>query len=464
MATGTTVFSRITMVAPSTRIDIALPADVAVADLLPMLLEMAREVTPDGGARHGGWCLARLGDAPLDPSRTLASLGVVDGDLLQLRRRAENPPPPLYDDVVDAIAESTPDSYRPWTAETARRIGHLAGALALAAASVALLLAGPLLNGQYGLAAAIAGGVGAILAITLGAVVARVYGATNTGVLIAAVGGLPLAFVSGLYIVPGSVGRPHLLLASVLVLIVASAAIMVLGSGATTFVAAATAALLGAAAFLVAALVTQSAAGIAAGTAAVALAALSALPRLTIQLAGLPLPQVPGSAEELKDDGGFPDFALIQRRAGLAHEYLTGMIIGCGAVAAISAVISASSGEYFGPVLGAVVALVMLLRARSYANGSQAVALLACGITAAAGLTIGWLWTSTPFTRLALVFGVLVVLGVAALVLGGVFPGQRFSPVLRRSVDILEAVLIAAVLPLALAVMNLYSAVRHLNM
>ena len=77
MATGTTVFSRVTVVAPRTRIDVALPADVAVADLLPMLLDMAKEATPDGGARHGGWCLARLGDSPLDPSRTLASLGVV---------------------------------------------------------------------------------------------------------------------------------------------------------------------------------------------------------------------------------------------------------------------------------------------------------------------------------------------------------------------------------------------------
>ena len=91
MATGTTVFSRVTVVAPRTRIDVALPADVAVADLMPMLLEMAKEVSPDGGARHGGWALAKLGDAPLDPSRTLASLGIVDGELLQLRKRNENP-------------------------------------------------------------------------------------------------------------------------------------------------------------------------------------------------------------------------------------------------------------------------------------------------------------------------------------------------------------------------------------
>ncbi|HET8640865.1 MAG TPA: EsaB/YukD family protein, partial [Pseudonocardiaceae bacterium] len=118
-----TVFSRVTVVAPQTRIDVALPADVAVADLLPMLLEMARERAPDGGSRHGGWCLARLGESPMDPSRTLAAAGVTDGDMLQLRRRVEVPPPPLFDDVVDAIAESNPDSYRPWTRQTARAIG-----------------------------------------------------------------------------------------------------------------------------------------------------------------------------------------------------------------------------------------------------------------------------------------------------------------------------------------------------
>ena len=111
MATGTTVFSRVTVVAPTTRIDLALPSDVSVADLLPMLLEMASETKPDGGSRHGGWVLARLGDSqPLEPNQSLSAQGIVDGDMLQLRRRADNPPPPLYDDVVDALAEAEPGS------------------------------------------------------------------------------------------------------------------------------------------------------------------------------------------------------------------------------------------------------------------------------------------------------------------------------------------------------------------
>ncbi|WP_156757901.1 type VII secretion integral membrane protein EccD [Actinokineospora pegani] len=463
MASGTTVFSRVTVVAPRTRIDVALPADVSVADLLPMLLEMAKEVSADGGARHGGWCLAKLGGSPLDPARTLGSLGVVDGDMLQLRKRAENPPDPLFDDVVDAIAESSPDSYRPWTKETANRIGHIAGTLTLVLAAVTVLLSGPL-GGGGNLPPAITGGAAAIVFVVLGAVLARSYQARTTGVLIAAAGGLPMAFVSGLHIVPGELGRPSLLLASALVLIVSSASIMLIGAGVTTFVAAGSAALLGVVAFTVATLVDHPAAGIAAGTVAVALAALSVLPRLTIQLARLPLPNVPGSAEDLKEDTGFPDYRSIERRAGLAHEYMTGMIIGCGAAAATGAIVSAGSPTVWGVILGVVATLVLLLRGRTYANGSQAIALLATGMLSAVGIAIGWLMGADTFDRLLWVFGSLVLLAAAALVLGVVFPEQRFSPPLRRTVEIIEAVCIAVVLPLALAVMELYTSLRQVNL
>ncbi len=464
MATGTTVFSRVTVVAPRTRIDVALPADVAVADLLPMLLEMAKEVTPDGGARHGGWCVARLGEAPLEPSRTLASLGVVDGDLLQLRRRSENPPPPLYDDVVDAIAESSPDSYRPWTKDIAHRFGHVTAALALIAAAAAALLSGPIAdpNGN-GLAAAIAAGIVAIIAVTVGATITRSYGTRQTGILVAAAGGMPMAFVSGLYVVPHGVHAANYLLACVFLLLVSVASIMVIGTGITVFVAGATAGLLGALTFAAGVFLSSPSTGIAGVAAAISLGLLSVLPRLTIWMAKLPLPNVPGNAADLKEDSGFPDYQEIERRAGRAHEFMTGMIIGCGVTSAVGAVIAATDPAIWGVLEGAAIAAVLMLRGRTYANGSQAIALLATGILTAAGLLIGWLDEATPSDRLIMVFGSLVVLAVATLVIGIVFPEQRFSPVLRRTVDIIEIILIASVLPLALAVLNLYTTVRHLH-
>ncbi|RJQ76957.1 type VII secretion integral membrane protein EccD [Amycolatopsis panacis] len=464
MATGTTVFSRVTVVAPTTRIDVALPADVGVADLLPMLLKMAKEVTPDGGARHGGWALAKLGDAPLDPSRTLASLGVVDGELLQLRKRNENPPPPLFDDVVDAIAEAEPDTFRPWTKETAQRFGHAAGGLALVLSAVALFFSGSLYGGSS-IGAAIAGGLGAIACVAVGATLAKGYQAEATGVLIAAAGGLPLAFVSGFCIVPGLSVRANLLLGSVLVLIVAAVCILVIGAGIRVFIAAATAGAFAALAALVATLVTTaSAPEVAAGVVAVALACISLLPRTTIWLAKLPLPHVPSTAEELKEDSGFPDYAAIEQRTAIAHDYMTGLMIGCGASAALASIIAASGPNIFGPILGIVATLVLLLRARAYANGAQAIALLTTGMIAAAGILIGGLFSATPEHRLMYVFGILVLVAAGSLVVGVIFPNQRFSPPLRRTVEIIEAICIAVVLPLALGVMDLYMTLRHLNL
>ncbi len=452
--------------APRTRIDLALPSDVAVANLLPMLLTMAGESSPDGGSRHGGWCLARLGGEAIEPDRPLSSLGVMDGDLLQLRRRSDNPPPPLFDDVVEAIAVAAPDSYRPWTERTARTLGMVAAGLALLASAVALFLAG--LDPAAVAPAGVAGlaGVATVVALIAGMVIAQVYGETSAGVVVAA-GSLPLGFVSGLYIVAGGAHRAtnlvhpenlvhpaNLLLACTLVLVLAAAALIVLGAGITPFIASVTAAALGALVFLAAMLAHLPGAGIAAGAAVVALGGISVLPRLAIHLSRLPMPQVPGSAKDLQEDSGVPDFTAIERRAGLAHEYLTGMIMGCGAVAAIGAVLAAvlSHNAKWGVGLGAVVAAVLLLRARSYANGNQAIALLISGMLTVAGLMAGLLTTHNRPRLLLAGFGGLLALATLALVAGVVLPGRRFSPVLRRSVDLAEAVLIAAVIPLALGV------------
>ncbi|HKS50680.1 MAG TPA: type VII secretion integral membrane protein EccD [Pseudonocardiaceae bacterium] len=451
-----------TVVAPRTRIDLALPSDIAVANLLPMLLNMAGESSADGGSMHGGWCLATLGGDALDPDRSLSSLSVVDGDLLQIRRRNDNPPPPLFDDVVEAIAEAAPGSYRPWTEHTARTLGLIAAGLALLASAIGLLRAGVLAGA--GLGAGALAGVTAVIVLIAGVVTARVYGETRTGVVVAA-GSLPLGFVSGLYVVPGGIApgpqAEHFLLACTLTLVLAIASIAMLGAGTTPFVASATAAALGALTFLIAILVHRPGAGIAAGAAAVALGGISALPRLTIHLSRLPMPQVPSSTKDLREDPGLPDYAAIERRVEVAHEYLTGMIIGCGAVAAIGAVVAAAGGV-LGVVFGAVVSAVLLLRARSYANGNQAIALLVSGMVAVGGLMAGLLATARQPGAVLAGFAGLLVFAILALVTGVVVPRRRFSPVLRRSVDVMEAVLIASVLPLALGVLDLYRTIRAL--
>ena len=54
------------------------------------------------------------------------------------------------------------------------------------------------------------------------------------------------------------------------------------------------------------------------------------------------------------------------------------------------------------------------------------------------------------------------VVGVLAVLLGSVLPRRHHSPGSRRAVDLLEGLAIAAVVPLACAVADLFSVVRLL--
>ncbi|MEJ2865999.1 type VII secretion integral membrane protein EccD [Actinomycetospora flava] len=465
--------SRVSVLAPRTRVDVALPPDVPLADLLPVLLDMT------GESGSTGWTLAPLGQSPVDPARTLASLGVLDGDQLVLRRRADAAPPPLFDDVVDAVAEATPASYRAWGPGIARVLGLCGLALGLAGAVLALVVVGRAPGTAGGLGTAAVAGVAALLALAFAAVCTRVLDETGAGSVLAA-GAVALAAVAGVAAVPWSApgpltatsGAPQLLLGAALAAAVAAVCLLALGRAGRTGVAALLGALTAAVLLVVAAGVATvvdagDAAGVAAGAGALALVASALLPRTGIALARLPLPRVPGSAEELADDPGVAEHADIERRADRAHAALSGLVVGCGVVTAgaVAVLALAPVGGWRGVagwVLAVLLTVLLGLRSRTYANGVQAVALLVCALLAAAGLLVGWMLAAPPLVAVLAVPVVSLAAGAGALVLGVVVPRRRFSPVARRAVDIAEAIGIAAVLPVALAVMDLYTAMRLL--
>jgi MinD-like ATPase involved in chromosome partitioning or flagellar assembly len=88
-------------------VELQLPTDRPVADLLPLLLEVCA-----GEHEHPGsqWELAPLGGLAYDGSRTLREVGVMDGSLLHLRDAAAPPPP------EDAAAAYPPPAISPYPA------------------------------------------------------------------------------------------------------------------------------------------------------------------------------------------------------------------------------------------------------------------------------------------------------------------------------------------------------------
>lgn len=90
--TAATGFCRVTVVAPDSRIDVALPEDIAVADVYPEILRLTGQTQTPGTPT--GYHLVRRDGTVLDGARTLSAQQILDGEVLSLRPFAESLPRP----------------------------------------------------------------------------------------------------------------------------------------------------------------------------------------------------------------------------------------------------------------------------------------------------------------------------------------------------------------------------------
>ena len=159
-------YCRLTVLAPGTRADVAVPADVPAAELVPMLMELfGRHGDP---ARPEPWRLTGVTGGVLPPGATLHELGVVDGELLRLGPMAPSPPPVMFDDPVDALAALTAPDAEP--ARQRRAAVVLAGVVPAAALVLAGAGDGPT---PYAWGAVALGGLAAIAALVRAAPLGR---------------------------------------------------------------------------------------------------------------------------------------------------------------------------------------------------------------------------------------------------------------------------------------------------
>ncbi|MFU8852258.1 type VII secretion integral membrane protein EccD [Micromonospora sp. SL1-18] len=460
--TATGGLSRITIVAPRTRMDLALPADVPLADLLPTLLRYAGEDLADEGVRHGGWGLSRLGGQPLDGGRTAAQLGVRDGEVLYFNPRAAAAPEIVFDDVVDAVATATNQRPGTWQVGTTRGFAVLFAGAALAAGAVAALFAGP-----PQLPGALAALVVAVALVVSAAVLSRAVGDSRTGVVLA-MGGLGYAAIGGLLVLAGDrklseLASPHVLLAATAVVLFGAVAALAVGDRLALFlgaVAVAAAVGLGAVLCLVFGVSATAAAAV---VATVAFAALPALPMLAYRLARLPVPSIPTGPDDLKSDTESVDGPRVLRNSERADAFLTGLLWTVAVLVLGGQVIFATNGRLPAVLLCLVLALLSLLRARPFIGRAQRTPVLLAGtvglgLAGAATFGAGEL----PF-RLGLVLGGLLLAAVISLIYGLTVAGKRISPVWGRLLDIVEILLIVALVPLAVWVCGLYGWIVNLR-
>ncbi|HEU4423912.1 MAG TPA: type VII secretion integral membrane protein EccD, partial [Pilimelia sp.] len=402
---------------PQRRIDVALPDNLLVAELLPHLLRHVGDDLADAGDGHGGWVLRRATGAVLEPTRNLSAQGVRDGELLHLAPRRDEWPELAYDDVVEVIAAGARRTGRSWGNAATRRCGIAVAAATLGLGLPLILLSGP----PWPLPAGIALGLAALLAVT-GIVLSRAFSDAGAGAALAA-SGLPYAFVGGALLAsPGDVevtrlGAPSLLLGSAALLLFAVLGYTGVAAVQRLFMAGLLAGVTGAVAALLC-LAGMSPAGSAAVTLTAVIGLLPGYPLFASWLGRLPVPELPSRAEEILQDRPVPRRGDVFAAVARSTELLSGMLLaaavsGALAMAALVALDDTPSGALL--VLSAAVAL--LLRARLFALAQQRVPLLVSGMAGLALLAYGFARDGSGAEPLLLLFA-LVAVAAAALVAG----------------------------------------------
>ncbi|MBY0289864.1 MAG: type VII secretion integral membrane protein EccD [Mycobacteriaceae bacterium] len=412
-------------------VDLELPADVGVGELVPQIVDLVHR---DSTATPGlDWVLSKLGESPMAESDSLNDNDVREGDLLILTTTEPAAAEWSSCDPCHAVAADRTTAPRMLPAIACVLLGGCGTAvLAWPAADVAMsdrILVGTSLT--------VVAGAGAVairrlrgdplICVTLSLI--TVLCAGTTGFLTVRAGTL----VSGL------------LLASAAIFAAAILLLRVTNCGRTCLTA--TAALAVQVAATAAAAVSwglQLSAG-GAMLVGLSLATLGFTPRLAMTFSGIT-----------------PDAAPNVRRC---HQTLTGLVAGSSAAAVLGAVAVAvgevcdAGSTLRGTSFIAIVVLVLLLRVRTHVDATRRASLAGAGVLC---LLAGFAAAAVAAPAHAPVISVLAAsMGAAAL---GCIVRPTVSPIVLRTVEVIECVALAAVIPMACWVGGIYGWAREMNL
>lgn len=485
--TTATGFCRVTVVAPDSRIDVALPVDIPVADVYPEILRLTGQTQPVGTPT--GYHLVRRDGRVLEGARTLADERVLDGEVLSLRPFANSLPPAVHDDVSDAVASAVVRDRHLWSDDLLRAAGLTGGALLLLLLAFVLWFADPVRHDMNALPGVVAGGFGLLLTAFAG-VRARVYDDRASAVALG-LGAQPLLLVAGSGIIAAPAGhgpgRLQFMLGCAAVLVASVILLALAPVSDAPFVAAAFVAAVGTLASFLTIVTDASASDAAAVCAPCAIGLVAFLPGLSARFARLPIGYAaPRSA--LQDDfdsepSQAPDAEAldaerIAAQARRGHELLLGLVGGTSAVVVVSAAVLGFSDDVWGQSLALAVGLSMLIRARLFRYTSQVACALVAGIGAIALLLLGLVLNppSEALTEFVLHgdrgaldlrtiwLSAAVAAGVALVTaIGLVVPRKGLTPFWGRFLDLTESAVLLTLVPLCLAALGVLSTVRSLT-
>lgn len=454
---------RLTIRAPDKALDLAVPSDIALADLLPVIVGQAGAGLDEAGVEHGGWVLQRLGGEPLDGEGTADSLELHEGEVLLLRPQTEALPPVLFDNLVDAVSATIRDLPHAWTPAISRwTLRLMAGAALLVC--LALLATPGDTTARFALSA------GAALLLLAGAgAAARVWDDRPSAVLL---GLLSCGFLAlcGALTVGDPLSSPHTHREAGAQLLAGSAAGAIGAVLALTVVAVC--------AVVFAAMMVVCVAGVvggglmlaldiaffdaAAGVAATAVIFGAFVPMLSFSLSGLRLPPLPTNAEQLQEGIEPHSGDDIADRAIATDHWISGLYVALGTVCTVCLVGMARHAETPQMVTSGLLVLLMALHGRSLGTAWQRLALVVPAALGALLMVIAIAGNHAPAGTLPAAASLLVT-AVLLAVASWTVPGRRLLPYWGRAGDLLQSVTAVALLPAVLWVLGVYQALRAVN-
>ncbi|TDD52713.1 type VII secretion integral membrane protein EccD [Saccharopolyspora elongata] len=445
---------RVTVVAPGSRIDVALPLECTVAELIPQLVRLTG--VPSRPEQHPGWVLARIGGSALAPGLTVSATLVQDGEILCLNPRPRQEIPLVFDDTVDAIAGAAQTRSGPWRPRAGRILSLFAavalfvGATVFAAAALAGGPAAPIGCAVIAVALAVAGGA-----------LSRARGDLDSGSATAGAG-VVAALLAGITALPPHLPWPFEVgsFAAGLgaVALYATAAAMLVHRF-TVFAPIVAASALGALITASVPLFDLPGTSVAAVSVALTAALTAAAPMIALRLAKLPMPRVPADMDSFRADEQPTLDSSVLGPTTTATDVLTGLVTALGLVTAGGCLVLLGDPSPWAAVLVALAATAWLLRSRSYAGTAQRVAVIVIGLFLLIGLSARLLSTLDYYWTLA-VAAFAVVAGAGCLHYAARNPASLPSPLRARWLDILEYLVLIALIPTAAAVLDLYNTIR----
>jgi type VII secretion integral membrane protein EccD len=168
---------------------------------------------------------------------------------------------------------------------------------------------------------------------------------------------------------------------------------------------------------------------------------------------------VPTGPEDLKTDSETVDGQRVLEQSERADEYLAALLGSLAVIGAGAGLVLVSAGTA-GMLLATAVGLLMVARARWFVSRRQRLPLLIAGVITLGGVITATYRSLDHLARLVAVPGILVV--VAAIGFGLAAAQRRRSPRAGRLLDIIEVLLIVAIIPLAFWASGLYAWARSL--